>query len=244
MRQFQLGVRLLFTLGVSEDKSVDESVKNESLRYHDIIRQNFLDTYYNLTWKGIMAVRFVNEYCHNVKYILITNDDIIMNLWKVIGTLSIYSEIGKPREELERTVFCYVVHHARVNRNPKSKWYASRTEFPNDYYNDYCSAAAVIIPSQLISNMFEASKNAPYYKIDDYFMTGVLAAKAGAKFKDISTKVLDHAFKKNRSAFLSRRILFQPTETVEQAEVMWNNLKRNYDTRQKQQKRNTKTMHF
>ena len=51
MRQFQLGVRLLFTLGVSEDKSVDESVKNESLRYHDIIRQNFLDTYYNLTWK-------------------------------------------------------------------------------------------------------------------------------------------------------------------------------------------------
>ena len=43
--------------------------------------------------------------------------------------------------------------------------YASRTEFPNDYYNDYCSAAAVIIPSQLISNMFEASKNAPYYKV-------------------------------------------------------------------------------
>ena len=75
-------------------------------------------------------------------------------------------------------------------------------------------------------------------------MTGVLAAKAGAKFKDISTKVLDHAFKKNRSAFLSRRILFQPTETVEQAEVMWNNLKRNYDTRQKQQERNNKTMHF
>ena len=43
--------------------------------------------------------------------------------------------------------------------------YASRTEFPNDYYNDFCSGVAVIIPSQLISNMFEASKNAPYYKV-------------------------------------------------------------------------------
>ncbi|VDD97627.1 unnamed protein product [Enterobius vermicularis] len=239
-----LGVRLLFTLGASEDKSFDELVKKESLRYHDIIRQNFHDTYYNLTWKAIMAVRFVKEHCDNVKYILVTNDDIIMNLWEVIETLSLYSEIGKPKEELERTVFCYVIHHLKVVRNPKNKWYASRIEFPNDYYNDYCSGVAVIIPSQLISNMFKASKNAPYYKIDDYFMTGVLATKAGAKFKDISTKILDHASRKNRSGFSSGRFLFQPTGTVEQAEAMWNNLKRYYDRRQKQQKRSNKALHF
>ncbi|VDD95103.1 unnamed protein product [Enterobius vermicularis] len=157
----KLGVRLLFILGASRNYSVEKLVRKESLLYHDIIKQDFLDTYYNVPWK--------------VRYI-------------------------------------------------------SRAEYPNDYYNDYCAGLTIIIPVQLVKKMFEASKNATYIKFGDYFLTGVLATKVGVRFKDFSTKAFNHKFKRNRSAFLHKRIYFQATETIEQAEEMWNELRYKYSS--------------
>lgn len=69
-----------------------------------------------------MAVRFVYEYCDNVKYILTTNDDVLVNLWVVIKTLRLYLDTRKPQKEVERTIFCNVFHHPKVIRDPRNKW--------------------------------------------------------------------------------------------------------------------------
>ncbi|VDD85409.1 unnamed protein product [Enterobius vermicularis] len=183
-----------------------------------------------------MTVRFVKEYCDNVRYIIVTDDDVLINLWEVINTLEVYSGIKQPREELERTIFCYVFYHLKAIRDPKNRWYVSKADFPDDYMKNYCFAMITIIPRQLIGNMFRALKNATYSNFDDYFLTGELATKAGAKFKDFSSKALHHTIKKNRSGFLHRRIYFQETETIEQAEEMWNELKNGYYSRKEKYK--------
>lgn len=69
-----------------------------------------------------MTVRFVKEYCDNVRYIIVTDDDVLINLWEVINTLEVYSGIKQPREELERTIFCYVFYHLKAIRDPKNRW--------------------------------------------------------------------------------------------------------------------------
>ena len=69
-----------------------------------------------------MTVRFVNDYCYNASYIIVTDDDVLINLWEVINTLKVYSGIEQAREELERTIFCHVFYHPKVVRDPRHRW--------------------------------------------------------------------------------------------------------------------------
>lgn len=69
-----------------------------------------------------MAIRFVNEYCDKVRYVITTNDDVVINFWEILKSVNVYLSSGKPREETERTIICKVVHHAEVVRDPKEKW--------------------------------------------------------------------------------------------------------------------------
>ena len=54
-----------------EDKTLALSLEDEHVLYGDIIRQDFLDTYNNLTLKTIMAFRWVMEFCPNAKVVLV-----------------------------------------------------------------------------------------------------------------------------------------------------------------------------
>ena len=69
-----------------------------------------------------------------------------------------------------------------------------------------------------------------------------MATKAGAQFKDFTNKALNHDNKTDRAAFLQRRIYFQATETVEQAEEMWIEMKDKYDADEKVQKEDSETL--
>lgn len=62
-----------------EDKVLALSLEDEHLLYGDIIRQDFLDTYNNLTLKTIMAFRWVTEFCPNARYIMKTDMDAFTN---------------------------------------------------------------------------------------------------------------------------------------------------------------------
>uniref|UniRef100_A0A0N5AMI3 Hexosyltransferase n=1 Tax=Syphacia muris TaxID=451379 RepID=A0A0N5AMI3_9BILA len=221
----QFGVRLLFTVGHSTNRLVNDLVQKESAIHHDLIQQNFIDSYQNLTWKALMSLRFVKEYCNETRYVISTDDDVIINLWEVIKILQMYPNIPEEKDECNQTIFCNIIRHQKVIRNPFHKWYQSKAEFPDDYYKDYCAALAIIIPGPLINKLFEAAKNETFHKFDDYFLTGIVARKVGVKFKDFSKKAFNHIHKSDRKAFLSRRIYFQATETITQTEEMWTVLK-------------------
>lgn len=70
-----------------EDKVLALSLEDEHLLYGDIIRQDFLDTYNNLTLKTIMAFRWVTEFCPNAKYIMKTDTDVFINTGNLVKYL-------------------------------------------------------------------------------------------------------------------------------------------------------------
>ncbi|KHN73916.1 Beta-1,3-galactosyltransferase 1 [Toxocara canis] len=55
----ELGVVMLFVVGLSTDVEISEKIQNESAVYHDIIQQSFIDSYRNLTWKLGVVMLFV-----------------------------------------------------------------------------------------------------------------------------------------------------------------------------------------
>ena len=98
-------IRLVFMMGKTEEKSVNDTIKLESNIYGDIVQEDFLDSYKNLTYKGIMAMKWISTYCNHTKYILKVDDDIITNTFIVLRHLK---SIEKYENYTKKSVMCLV----------------------------------------------------------------------------------------------------------------------------------------
>ena len=74
-------------MGKSLDANLMNAIQYENEIYHDIIQEDFLDSYKNLTYKGIMALKWVSTFCSNTKYILKVDDDIVVNTFTLLNHL-------------------------------------------------------------------------------------------------------------------------------------------------------------
>lgn len=58
-----LSIRTIFLVGQSESNETNDDIKKESSLTNDIIQENFLDSYNNLTLKTVMLLKWVNKKC-------------------------------------------------------------------------------------------------------------------------------------------------------------------------------------
>jgi hypothetical protein len=196
--------RVVFMMGSTSDKKVNELLRLESGIYNDIVQENFVDAYRNLTYKGIMAMKWISEYCTNAKYILKVDDDIISNIFIVLRHLKKLQE-NKMLEN--RTVMCLVWQNMKVIREKDSKWYVSKDEFMNDTYGPYCSGSAYIFTPDLPSLFYNVSFYIKFFWVDDYFITGLLARGVGVSLKQLNSvyiinrKLVEQRFKGKQSEY-------------------------------------------
>jgi len=57
-------------MGKAGGELTERLVNLEANTYNDIVQENFVDSYKNLTFKGIMALKWISTYCNETKYIL------------------------------------------------------------------------------------------------------------------------------------------------------------------------------
>jgi len=62
-------------------------VADESTKYGDVIQEGFLDTYNNLTLKSVMLLKWVRTHCRHALYVMKTDDDMFVNLPRLITFL-------------------------------------------------------------------------------------------------------------------------------------------------------------
>ena len=80
-------IRIVFMMGKTESKKTSEMILLENGIYGDLVQEDFIDSYRNLTYKGIMAMKWITEYCPKAKYILKVDDDIITNTFIILKHL-------------------------------------------------------------------------------------------------------------------------------------------------------------
>ena len=56
-------VRLVFVTGLQRNETIQQMVENESSQYNDIVQENFVDVYRNLTYKAVAALKWITENC-------------------------------------------------------------------------------------------------------------------------------------------------------------------------------------
>lgn len=57
----------------------------ESLKHEDVIIEDFIDSYHNLTIKSIMMLKWIKNNCPNAQFMMKIDDDVYLNLPKLIA---------------------------------------------------------------------------------------------------------------------------------------------------------------
>ena len=63
---------------------VYKEIKEENYLHGDLVQGNFIDSYRNLTHKGVMGLRSVTENCEQAQFIVKIDDDMCVNTFLVI----------------------------------------------------------------------------------------------------------------------------------------------------------------
>ncbi|NXT44201.1 B3GL1 acetylgalactosaminyltransferase, partial [Pelecanoides urinatrix] len=167
-RNFWWGRRILtlFLLGEDtprEDDAAALSVEDESILYGDIIRQDFMDTYDNLTLKTIMAFRWVTEFCSNVRFLMKTDADVFINTANLVKFLL-------KLNSSENVFTGYPLIDNFAYRGFYKKTYISYDEYPFKLYPPYCSGMGYILDGKLALRVYELMSHIKPIKFEDVYV--------------------------------------------------------------------------
>ncbi|NXF02852.1 B3GL1 acetylgalactosaminyltransferase, partial [Smithornis capensis] len=159
-------VLTLFLLGHDiqrGDKAAELSVEDESILYGDIIQQDFMDTYNNLTLKTIMAFQWVTEFCPNVRFLMKTDVDVFINTPNLVKFLL--------RQNSSGNLFTgYPLIHNYAYRGFNRKRYISYEEYPFQLYPPYCSGMGYILDGKLALRIYELMSHVKPVKFEDVYV--------------------------------------------------------------------------
>ncbi|XP_072036238.1 uncharacterized protein [Amphiura filiformis] len=80
-------VQLLFVLGLSHSKSVNNAAQHEANTYKDMIIFGFYESHFNLTLKVIGGLKWVTENCQEAKFMYKGDDDVFVNIDLMVAHL-------------------------------------------------------------------------------------------------------------------------------------------------------------
>ena len=70
--------------GTSPAPELNALVADEASLYKDVIVEDFVDAYNNLTIKSIMGLKWAAQYCGNAKYVFKVDDDMFVNTYNLL----------------------------------------------------------------------------------------------------------------------------------------------------------------
>ena len=172
-------VNTAFLLGSTNDSRLANDLRDENNLYGDLISGRFLDSYNNLTLKTVSLLEWVDNYCNNIKFILKTDDDMFINIPKLL------SFIEKHAKE-ERTIFGRLAKRWKPIRNKKSKYYVSPSQYQAATFPDFTTGPAYLMTGDVIHDLYTAALGKTYLKLEDVFTTGIVAEDIKVKRTHVS----------------------------------------------------------
>lgn len=169
--KFGSNVYCVFTVGFSNDANIDEQVESEYLAFGDILRIDKRESYRNLVHK--IWGSFGWAISVKPKFILKADDDTYIHLPNLITWLH--------DKHLPTKLYTGFVHYrGQVYRNKQSRWFVSRSEFPGQYYPNYCAGPFYVFSANVLKQLYDASQRITRFQVEDAYF-GLVARSIGLK---------------------------------------------------------------
>ncbi|XP_052838485.1 beta-1,3-galactosyltransferase 1 [Drosophila gunungcola] len=199
----EASIRIVFFLGRRNLASLqeNEAVANEAEEYNDVIQENFMDTYNNLTIKAIMALKHISQNCVNTTaFVFKCDDDTFVNVPNLLhfllgGTiplnevtanyhyLNTYRVTSSRNRLTARKEVMYGRQYCNVPpiANKFNKWYMPSYMFRGGVYPQYLCGSGYLLSIDVVPRLYKASLGTKMVHLEDLFVTGLCAEKAGIR---------------------------------------------------------------
>ncbi|GFS15001.1 beta-1,3-galactosyltransferase 1-like [Elysia marginata] len=163
---------LLFFLGRTRDKGIQERVKSEAQKHGDIVQETFIDAYRNLSLKSIALVKWASLYCQESTFVLKADDDMYINVHRLLSKLRTQFEKGP--------LFIMGTLHpdSKPFRTKGHKWFMPPSEYRQKKYPNYVSGTAYAMTTTAAMRLYVESFYVRSLFLEDVYLTGILADKA------------------------------------------------------------------
>jgi len=168
--------------------STDDAIAAENYMYNDIIRGRFVDSYNNLTLKTISMLEWVDANCPRASFILKTDDDMFINVQKLLGFIEKHSAD-------KRTIYGRLAKRWKPIRNKKSKYYVSPQQYAPATFPQFTTGPAYLMTRDCVHDLYTKALDETYLKLEDVYTTGIVAQQVVIKRIQVNE-------------FLNRRIAF------------------------------------
>ncbi|XP_078505595.1 N-acetyllactosaminide beta-1,3-N-acetylglucosaminyltransferase 2-like [Lissotriton helveticus] len=192
-----LTVVRVFLLGETpaEDYFPDLSdiVKHESETHKDILLWNYRDTFFNLTLKEVLFLKWVSTSCADAQFIFKGDDDVFVNTHQILDYLK-----SLPADKAEDVFIGDVIKEAGPHRDKKLKYYIPDSIYEGSY-PPYAGGGGFLYSGKLALRLYNVTDQILLYPIDDVY-TGMCLQKLGLapeKHKGFKTFDIDEKQKKN-----------------------------------------------
>lgn len=178
-------VKVLFALGAPQAEEqplwtrrsragIQKQLIQENILQGDLIQQDFLDSFYNLTLKLLLQFHWMHSRCSHARFFMSADDDIFIQMPNLVRYLQDTSSRGVVDFWVGR-----VYRGTPPIRMKRNKYYVPKEIYPWSTYPDYTSGAGYVVSGDVAERIYHASLtlNASLY-IDDVFM-GICANAIG-----------------------------------------------------------------
>uniref|UniRef100_S4RJ46 Hexosyltransferase n=1 Tax=Petromyzon marinus TaxID=7757 RepID=S4RJ46_PETMA len=151
-------IKILFLLGSIpaltkvDPLDLQQQLEEESHRHRDLLQQNFVDAYDNLTLKTMMGLHWVYAHCPHAAYVMKTDSDMFVNL-EVLAKF-----VLKPELPSRPDYFTGCPMNDFLPICDKNSWYISPEEFPGERYPQCCSGTGYASKSSMSNRSFHPER--------------------------------------------------------------------------------------
>lgn len=140
-------------------------LEEESAMYGDIILQDFLDTYNNLTLKMLMGMEWVTKFCPNASYVMKIDSDVFLNVNYLVHHL-LHPDLPVRQNYLTG----FLVSYTGPIRDKVSKWYVPEELYPGNTYPPYPSGPGYVFSGDMARKIYQVAQGIPVINIEDAFI--------------------------------------------------------------------------
>ncbi|KAJ1173248.1 hypothetical protein NDU88_005086 [Pleurodeles waltl] len=159
-RLFLVGMEPLYTT------PLQQALQEESLVFQDILQQDFVDSYRNLTVKTMMGMEWVAKYCPTASYVLKIDTDVFLNVDFLVNDLL------RPKDPTRTNYFTgRILNNTGPIRNKAyKKWYIPKEFYPGDKYPPYCAGPSYLFSGDVATKIYNVAQLIPAFPMEDTFV--------------------------------------------------------------------------
>ncbi|KAM4599189.1 N-acetyllactosaminide beta-1,3-N-acetylglucosaminyltransferase 3-like [Fundulus diaphanus] len=169
-------IRRIFIIGTDgsgfEKEKLNKLVMLEHQHYSDILQWDFKDSFFNLTLKQILFLKWMERRCPQARFLLNGDDDVFANTNNMVE----YLQSLKDNDGSKHLFTGQLLSYSLPVREPWSKYFVPFLVYEKEFYPAYCSGGGYLLSGYTASVIYKISALIQILPIDDVYMGMCLAA--------------------------------------------------------------------